>query len=336
MQTLRTCDHRARRRRVVALLAGLGLVASACSNSRSVETTSTAAGTTSTVEATTQTEASVTDDIQLLLDNYASAWNGYDGDAFLTLVTDNYIHESENGTTTALEAVRTIGQIAQHERKGTYVGEPIMYGENPWHVAQATLLEGTVYPDGSVEGLTVFAVIEENGDLLVARHTHIGGLGRQTTTTTSPDASTTLAPVSYPGGATYVAGRIADFVMDKGTRTTSSDGTYEILDGTITYTVISNDARVSGTGTGTWHGNRWGTSSDGAIIQWGEETITNENGTWETTFDGFWTSSLGDVITYWWQGTGDYESLTFHMVTTGDSAWEWVGLIYPGTPPPQP
>jgi hypothetical protein len=43
---------------------------------------------------------------------------------------------------------------------------------------------------------------------------------------------------------------------------------------------------------------------------------------------------MGDVLTRWWQGSGDYEGLTFYMAATGTSNWEWVGLIYPGTPPP--
>lgn len=160
----------------------------------------------------------------------------------------------------------------------------------------------------------------------------------QTATTTSADAaaSTTLAPVSYIGGATYVTGRITDFTLSEGTVATYETGASQSRDGTISYTLISNDARVAGTVTGTWHSDRWGTPFNGAIIQWGEATITNENGTWEAAYDGIWTSSLGDVITRWWQGTGDYEGLTFYMAATGNSAWEWVGLIYPGAPPPRP
>ena len=157
------------------------------------------------------------------------------------------------------------------------------------------------------------------------------------TTTTAPAAtSTTLAPISYPGGATYVTGHITDFAISAGNVTTNADGTTQGRDGTIDYTLVSNDPRAAGTVTGTWHSDRWGTPANAAIIQWGEATITNENGTWEGSYNGFWTSSVGDVITRWWQGTGDYEGLTFYMAATGFSDWEWVGLIYPGDPPPQP
>ena len=155
-----------------------------------------------------------------------------------------------------------------------------------------------------------------------------------TTTAAGSETSTTLGPVSYPGGATYVTGRIADFVIDEGSVTTNADGTSQSRDGTLTYTLVSDDPRVAGTVTGTWNSDRWGNPADAAITQWGEATITNENGTWEASYNGICTSTLGDVITSWWRGSGDYEGLTFYMAATGKSAWEWVGLIYPGTPPP--
>lgn len=155
-----------------------------------------------------------------------------------------------------------------------------------------------------------------------------------TTVVAEGGVSTTLAPVSYPGGATHVTGRITKFAIDQGTITTNSDGSSHSRDGTITYTLTSNDPRAAGTVTGTWNSDRWGRPPDVALIQWGEAIITNENGTWEAAYDGIFTSPLGDVLTRWWQGGGNYQGLTFYMAATGQSNWEWVGLIYPGTPPP--
>ena len=140
--------------------------------------------------------------------------------------------------------------------------------------------------------------------------------------------------MSYPGGAAYVAGQIADFVIDEGTFTSDADGTSRTRNGSINYTLISNDARVAGTVTGTWNTDRWGAPGHGGFIQWGEATITNENGTWEAAYNGIWTSASGDVLTRWWQGTGAYEGLTFYMAASGESILEWSGFIYPGTPPP--
>ena len=79
-----------------------------------------------------------------------------------------------------------------------------------------------------------------------------------TTVITEGGASTTLAPVSYPGDATYVTGRITNFDIDQGTITTNSDGSSHSRDGTITYTLTSNDPRAAGTVTGTWNSDRWG------------------------------------------------------------------------------
>lgn len=133
-----------------------------------------------------------------------------------------------------------------------------------------------------------------------------------------------------------MTGRITDFTLHEGTVTNDADGTSHSRDGTISYTLISDDARVTGTVTGTWNSDRWGNPLNGAIVQWGEATITNEDGTWEASYNGIWTSGLGDVLTRWWQGSGDYAGLTFYMVATGKSTWQWVGLIYAGSPPPAP
>lgn len=157
-----------------------------------------------------------------------------------------------------------------------------------------------------------------------------------TTTVSATTGSETSAPpssVTYPGGASYVTGRIVGFVIDHGTVTTNGDGTSQSRDGTIEYELTSSDPRVSGTVTGTWHSNRWGVATNGAIIQWGEATVTNDNGSWEAPYSGIWTTAHGDVLTRWWQGSGDYAGLTFYMTATGTSDWEWVGFIYPGTPP---
>lgn len=156
------------------------------------------------------------------------------------------------------------------------------------------------------------------------------------TTLADSTTSTTLAPVSYQGGATYLTGRIADFTLDQGTVTTDADGVTHSRGGATTYTLISNDARVAGTVTSTWNTDRWGPGpANGAFVEWGEATLTNENGTWETSHSGIYATPLGDMNARWWVGSGDYTGLTFYMALPGETEpWEWVGLIYPGTPPP--
>ena len=58
----------------------------------------------------------------------------------------------------------------------TLQGEPVASGENPWYVTQATLLEGSNFPNGYVEGVTVFTIVEHGDTLAVKGHLHIGGL----------------------------------------------------------------------------------------------------------------------------------------------------------------
>ena len=89
-------------------------------------------------------------------------------------------------------------------------------------------------------------------------------------------------------------------------------------DGTISYRLVTDDPRVSGTIDATWNTDRWGTDIyDGAMTQWGTATLTNENGTWEGDYTGAFASPVGDILTRWWHGTGGYEGLTFYMWIAG-------------------
>jgi hypothetical protein len=150
--------------------------------------------------------------------------------------------------------------------------------------------------------------------------------------------STIGAPVSYPGQATYVSGTIEDFNLEEGTVTDEDNGTSRSRDGTVSYTMVANDPRVSGTLTGTWNSDRWGVYQDGALVQWGDVVLTNDDGTWEGSFAGAYASDYGgDLLTRWTVGTGAYEGLTFFFwldTPDGSSSGPWYGLIYPGEPPP--
>lgn len=143
----------------------------------------------------------------------------------------------------------------------------------------------------------------------------------------------------FAGGATYLTGHIEDFIIDDGTLETGADGVTHSRDGTINYRLVTDDPRVSGTVDGTWNTDRWGTDEhDGALMQWGTATLTNENGTWEGDYAGGFASPVGDIIARWWTGTGDYEGQTFYMWTTGSepgvASFNIRGIIFPSDPPP--
>lgn len=134
--------------------------------------------------------------------------------------------------------------------------------------------------------------------------------------------------------ATLVSGETSSFATTEGTVTTDANGASHSRNGTVTYTMTSNDARVSGTVEGSWNSDRWGESAaNGAIVQWGTSRLTNEGGSWQAPYSGIYTSETGDIITRWYTGTGAYEGLTFYMWIAGSRDFDWQGLIFPGTPP---
>jgi hypothetical protein len=162
----------------------------------------------------------------------------------------------------------------------------------------------------------------------------------QATTTESTTAPTTTigAPATYVGQATYVSGMVEDFSLEDGTLTYEDNGVSRSRDATVSYTMVANDPRVSGTLTGSWNSDRWGVLEDGALVQWGDVVLTNDDGTWEGSFAGAYASDYGgDILTRWTVGTGAYEGLTFLFwldTPNGSFTGPWYGLIYPGEPPP--
>lgn len=155
---------------------------------------------------------------------------------------------------------------------------------------------------------------------------------------TVASTSTIGVPMGYPGGATYVSGTIENFSISEGTVTDGDDGASRSRDGSVSYTMVANDPRVSGTVTGTWNSDRWGVQDDGALVQWGDVVLSNDDGTWEGSYTGAYASDYGgDILTRWAVGTGAYEGLTFYFwldAPDGSMSGPWYGLIYPGEPPP--
>jgi hypothetical protein len=161
-------------------------------------------------------------------------------------------------------------------------------------------------------------------------------------TTIPPPTTSTLALVSFPGGATYVTGRTEHFTLDKGTVTIDASGVTHGRNGTVDYDLVSADPRVTGHVTGTYNADLWGKLTDDAIdgvmTQWGTATLTNDGGTWSGVYAGAYASPVGDVITRWWRGAGGYEGLTFYMLIDGSKpgvpVFDWKGIIIPADPPP--
>jgi hypothetical protein len=124
-----------------------------------------------------------------------------------------------------------------------------------------------------------------------------------------------------------------------GTQTKDASGDTHIRDGTFHCTTVSNDPRVSGEITGTWAMNAWGpTPQNSSFVQWGTVRLENEGGAWDGTYTGMFTPDTGDLISFWFTGTGAYEGLSYFEwdvmpISLGPVGFPVVGLIFPGSPP---
>lgn len=171
------------------------------------------------------------------------------------------------------------------------------------------------------------------------------------TPTVSPASPTAAAwtpaatPAAY-GPVTVVEG-ISTFVSgDIGTQTSDPDGARHSRGGTFVFDEVMNDPRVSGRHTVTnLSMDYWGdpNSDNGALVQWGDELIENDGGTWEGWASGIYSTDRGDLIAVWFEGTGGYVGLSyFYMADSLDVAdgmtnhWRVRGQIFPGTPPVAP
>lgn len=125
-------------------------------------------------EATTGPETAVNAEIQQLLDDYAAAWNNYDGDGFLAVVGDDYVMRTGRyGDWTADQQVVPVGDSITHGWHSEVIGEAIMTGEGPWYVSHVQYLTTTdsLLPPEGVYGVSTFKIVDEDGTLKIARHT---------------------------------------------------------------------------------------------------------------------------------------------------------------------
>jgi hypothetical protein len=111
----------------------------------------------------------VPDDVGSVVQEYAASWNDYDSEAFLELVTADYVFISE-GSETDREAqagiigdgaLSTIGFFVED------VGDSIAIGDGPYYVASTQTLDTD---GGTVEGISTVTVVDDGGELKVSEH----------------------------------------------------------------------------------------------------------------------------------------------------------------------
>lgn len=132
-------------------------------------------GTWAIVDRSSTPETALSDDVAQVWNDYTDAWNNYDSDAFLAVVTSDYTFVSEQGTSTAAAEARYIANLGTYDWHVTPVGEPTMAGDGPWYVSQVNLVDDTTFGD-PVEGVSVLTIVDDGGVLRVANHTFFGDL----------------------------------------------------------------------------------------------------------------------------------------------------------------
>jgi hypothetical protein len=113
-------------------------------------------------------DTAVTGDIETLLDDYAAAWNNYDSEAFLALVTDDYTFEGAGEVNTADEEALGIAQLGAYDWNVTITGDRVIAGDGPTYVAlQTNQVTSTA---GDMDGISVFTIVETDGSYLISGH----------------------------------------------------------------------------------------------------------------------------------------------------------------------
>ena len=201
----------------------------------------------------------------------------------------------------------------------------------PAEVAWTYEVDGIIFP-GSPPA-------PKPGDDAALRQAAAGSPAPAATPTVAPGAATpepTPEPYDY-GPATIVAGTEACDVKE-GTETVTEDGTRQNRGWILTCVDTNNDPRVTGTATYSWNYDMWGSGMEFAHVQWGSGRLENAGGAWEGTLTGSFSTKNGDVILFWFEGTGGYEGLSCGMwavLPTAEAGWTYPvkGLIFPGSPP---
>ncbi len=108
-----------------------------------------------------------------LLDDYDSAWNNYDAEAFLALTTAGYRFTSAGGS-----EFRRVDQASEIEtrlpmftRQFENLGEPIVTGHGPWYVSTPVHTTTNIR---EAEGISILTVVDIDGVLQVSDHRIIG------------------------------------------------------------------------------------------------------------------------------------------------------------------
>ena len=113
----------------------------------------------------------VSDEVQEVLDAYSSAFEDYDGAAFLAVVTDDFTFRSELDEFDATEQSAAIGDLESSGWVAKQTGDAVMAGDGPWYVAYPNTIDDDMM--SPLEGLTILTIVDDEGTLKVAEQTFV-------------------------------------------------------------------------------------------------------------------------------------------------------------------
>ncbi len=121
----------------------------------------------------------VTEEIQTLIDDYLGAFNNYDGEALLKLVTADYAQDMASHPISLVQheaaAHAMMKDMKSRDWQSAVIGEPITIGNDPWFASVAERHTATSgYGPGGANGISTFTIVDDGGSLKVARHTYVG------------------------------------------------------------------------------------------------------------------------------------------------------------------
>ena len=122
----------------------------------------------------TGSDTAVSGEIETLLDDYVAAWNDYDSEAFLALVTDDYTFDGASGPTTAEQTAVAISNNEFTDVNVEEVGDPIMFGDGPnYFVARANRITSS---QTNMDGISLFTIVQQGDVYKIFSHVFVGSL----------------------------------------------------------------------------------------------------------------------------------------------------------------
>ncbi len=163
-----------------------------------------------------------------------------------------------------------------------------------------------------------------------------GAAGISPSPSPTPSATPTMAPspTASPGlRIVEVAGTESCVAIQLGNAMAGPKGAHRYRGAAVHCTGTTGDPRVSGTVTGSWDVDLWGTLQSGAYVASGTTILEAAAGRWEGRTTGVYSSDRGAILVSWYNGTDAFAGLGYFELATGREPMTVRGQIFPGRPP---